>query len=100
MRSDDERRAYVAEMRPLANKYDEYLHFVTADLGDYPDAAEMMGLGAGSGGLSVQNPNSGDVFPYTRGAAITAETVEAFLTDIILGKVNPWRPGDAGHDEL
>jgi protein disulfide-isomerase A1 len=94
-----QREAYVAEMRPLANKYEEYLHFVTTDVNEYPNAAEMMGLRGGSSGLSVQNPNNGDVYPYTRKDRISARTVEAFLGDIIQGKVRPWRPG-AGHDEL
>jgi protein disulfide-isomerase A1 len=39
------------------------------------------------------------VYPYTRKERLSARTVEAFLVDIIQGKVQPWRP-DAGHDEL
>ncbi|KAK4032434.1 hypothetical protein C8A01DRAFT_50768 [Parachaetomium inaequale] len=100
VRSDAEREAYVAEMRPLAKKYAEYLHFVTTDADEYADAAEMMGIKRGSsGGLSVQNPNNGDVFPYMRREKISAGVVEVFLGDIIQGKVKPWRPG-GGHDEL
>ncbi|SPQ24192.1 8c46e751-5e39-4daf-9b2b-69cab3de846a [Thermothielavioides terrestris] len=97
--NEKEREAYVAEMRPLAKKLREYLHFVTTDANEYADAAEMMGLRRGAGGLSVQNPNTGDVYPYARREKITAATVEAFLGDIVQGKVQPWR-GDAGHDEL
>ncbi|KAK3906051.1 hypothetical protein C8A05DRAFT_41118 [Staphylotrichum tortipilum] len=99
VRDDKAREAYVAELRPLAKKYAEYLHFTTTDAHDYADAAEMMGLGRGSTGLSVQNPNNGEVFPYTRRDKITAASVEAFLGDIIQGKVAPWNP-TAGHDEL
>jgi len=87
-------------MRPLAKKYEEYLHFVTTDADEYADAAEMMGLKRGSRGLSVQNPNNGDVFPYTRRDKITAGSVEAFLGDIIQGKVQAWRGAAGGHDEL
>jgi protein disulfide-isomerase A1 len=87
-------------MRPLAKKYEEYLHFVTTDINEYPDAAEMMGVKGGSRGLSVQNPNNGEVYPYARRDMIGAKTVEAFLGDIIQGRVKPWRPGAAGHDEL
>lgn len=86
-------------MRPLARKYEEYLHFVTTDVTEYADAAQMMGLRRGSGGLSVQNPNNGDVYPYTGKGKIWAATVEAFLGDIIQGKIQPWAQG-AGHDEL
>jgi protein disulfide-isomerase A1 len=97
---DQERETYVAEIRPLARKYEEYLHFVTTDANEYPDAAEMMGLKPGSSGLAVQNPNNGDIFPYTRRERITASTLEAFLADIIQGKVKAWRAGNAERDEL
>jgi protein disulfide-isomerase A1 len=89
-------------MRPLAKKYAEYLHFVTTDADEYAEAAAMMGLNLrGSGGLSVQNPNNGDVFPYARREKLSAGVVEVFLGDIIQGKVKPWRPSQStGHDEL
>jgi protein disulfide-isomerase A1 len=99
VRDEAERDEYVAEMKPLARKYEEYLHFVTTDTGEYPDAAGMMGLKQGSRGLSVQNPNNGDVYPYTRKERLSVGTVETFLVDIIQGKVQRWRPG-TGHDEL
>ncbi|KAK0672177.1 thioredoxin-like domain-containing protein [Cercophora samala] len=94
---------FVSEIRPLARKYDEYLHFVTIDAKEYADAAKMMGLTGDGTGLSVQNPNNGDVYPYTSKEAISATAVEAFLGDIIQGKVKPWRgeePHEQGHDEL
>lgn len=87
----------------MAKKYDEYLHFVTIDAKEYADAAKLMGLKEGGTGLSVQNPNNGDVFPYARKEAISAAVVEAFLVDIIQGKVKPWRGEklhQQGHDEL
>ncbi len=99
MRDDKAREAYVSELRPLAKKYEEYLHFTTTDADDYADAAEMMGLRRGSTGMSVQNPNNGEVFPYTRREKVTLATVEAFLGDIIQGRVAPWNPA-SGHDEL
>ncbi|KAL2270658.1 hypothetical protein VTJ83DRAFT_29 [Remersonia thermophila] len=92
------RAAYVAEMRPLAQRYAEYLHFVTTDPREFPGAAEMLGL-RGPDGLSVQNPNTGDVYPYRRREKISAPSVEAFLGDIIQGTVQAWRPVE-GHDEL
>lgn len=100
VRNEKERDEYVEQMRPLAKKYEEYLHFVTTDLGEYPDAAGMMGLKQGSRGLSVQNPNNGEVYPYTRKERLSAGSVETFLVDIIQGKVQPWRPDTTRHDEL
>lgn len=99
VRSGAERDAYVAEMRPLAKKYDEYLRFATTDANEYPDMLRAMGLPAGAArGLAVQNPSNGDVFPYRGGQGITAAVVEAFLVDIISGRVPPWT-GEAGGDE-
>ncbi|KAK4178979.1 hypothetical protein QBC36DRAFT_323560 [Triangularia setosa] len=100
--SQQAREKFVSEIRPLAKKYDEYLHFVTIDAKEYADAAKMMGLQGDGTGLSVQNPNNGDVFPYRRKEALSAGVVEAFLGDIIQGKVKPWRgeQHEQGHDEL
>ncbi|KAK3299690.1 uncharacterized protein B0H64DRAFT_472779 [Chaetomium fimeti] len=99
VRSEKEREEYVTEMRPLANKYKEYLHFVTIDADEYADAAEILGIKRGSKGLTVQNPNNGDVFPYRRKEKVSAGAMEIFLMDIINGKIEAWRPG-SGHDEL
>ena len=89
-------------MRPLAKKYAEYLHFLVTDAHEYPSAASMLGLRPGVSGLSAQNPNTGDVYPYRGKEKPTAEMVEHFLGDIIQGRVEPWRPGEdsTGHDEL
>lgn len=98
MRNDKERDDYVKEMRALAKKYQEYLHFTTTDVNEYPHAVEMMGLKRGSSrGLSVQNPNNGDVYPYTRSQPLSAAVVEIFLSDIIQGKVKPF--ARVGEDE-
>ncbi|KAH6845823.1 hypothetical protein B0I37DRAFT_381208 [Chaetomium sp. MPI-CAGE-AT-0009] len=99
VRSEKEREEYVTEIRPLANKYKEYLHFVTIDADEYADAAGMLGIERGSKGLSVQNPNNGDIFPYTRKDKLSAGRMEMFLMDIINGKIEAWRPA-SGHDEL
>ncbi|KAK3312758.1 hypothetical protein B0H66DRAFT_568848 [Apodospora peruviana] len=106
--NDKERDTYVAEMRPLAKKYQEYLHFTTTDVNEYPNAAEM--LGTRKGGLAVQNPNDGHTFPYTWDKPISAGTVERFLGDIVEGKVQPLGnkggegklgpKGRSGHEEL
>lgn len=102
----DEREAYVKEIRPLAKKYKEYLHFVTTDAHEYADAAEMMGSKGGERGLSVQQTSNGAVYPFRGSQTLRADIVEGFLTDIIQGKVQPWSPqdpagkGGQGHDEL
>ncbi|KAL2125696.1 hypothetical protein VTJ04DRAFT_2061 [Mycothermus thermophilus] len=110
------REAYISHLRPLAQKYSEYLHFVTTDPREFPEAAEMLGLGSIinnsnnnkgdsnkngqiTGGLSVLNPNTGHVYPYRRKEKISAAAVEKFLSDIIEGKVAAWT-GEEGHDEL
>ncbi|KAM7188644.1 hypothetical protein V8F33_010509 [Rhypophila sp. PSN 637] len=96
-RNDRERDDYVKQIRPLANKYREYLHFTTTDVNEYPDAPEMMGLEWGSSkGLSVQNPNNGDIYPYTGGQTLSASVVELFLSEIIQGKVKPLARGTSG----
>ncbi|KAL8420558.1 hypothetical protein RB594_003372 [Gaeumannomyces avenae] len=117
--SDADREAYLAEMRPLAQRYREYFQFTTIDVGEYPEMLVPLGQAPGvSKGLSVFNPSNGDVFPYSGGQALSAAVVEAFLMDIISGKVQALgkggqgsqnadasagaaAPGDgAGHDEL
>lgn len=78
-------------MRALAKKYQEYLHYTTTDVNEYPDTTEMIRLKQGSiSGLSVQNPNNGDVYPYTRSKPLSAGVVEIFLGDIIQGKIKPF----------
>jgi len=110
--TDDERQAYMDEMRPLARKFQEYLAFTTVDANEYPDMEEMLGLERGaSRALSVQMPSTGAVYPYTDTEALTASIVEQFLMAIIQGQVKPWQPGMSrgssplggaamGHDEL
>jgi protein disulfide-isomerase A1 len=108
-----DRDAYLTEMRPLAKKYREYLQFTTIDANEYPEMLGPLGLAPGSTkALSVMNPSNGDVFPYNGEKALSADVVEAFLMDIISGKVEALGKGssqkssgrgmenNAGHDEL
>jgi len=98
-------------MRPLAKKYAEFLHFTLNDVNEYPEMVTFMGLKAGSKtGLSLQNPNTGDVFPYREKRKITPAVVERFLEDVIDGKIRPLGRNDGeqknkgggggGRDEL
>ncbi|KAI0967959.1 thioredoxin-like protein [Xylaria arbuscula] len=104
--SSHERDAYVDKLRPVAKMYKDYLSFVTVDGNEYADFAAPLGLTAGDfPALSVQNPMYGQTFPYPSGAEISAESVGAFVMDIVNGKVQPWdgqsRQDDArAHDEL
>ncbi|KAH8885349.1 hypothetical protein GQ53DRAFT_751320 [Thozetella sp. PMI_491] len=102
---EEEREQYVAEMRPLAKKYEEYLQFDTIDATEYAEMVQMMGFAPGAKkALSVQNPRNGDVFPYRGGQGLSAAVVEEFLMDIINGQVQPWtgqqEPDERKHEEL
>ncbi|KAI0198830.1 thioredoxin-like protein [Astrocystis sublimbata] len=104
--SSAEREAYVSKMRPVAKMYKEYLSFVTVDADEYADFVVPLGLIPGVfPALAVQNPPRGQTFPFAEGAAITPESVGAFVMDIVQGKVKPWdgqpRQRKAqSHDEL
>ncbi|KAK0634168.1 hypothetical protein B0T14DRAFT_415967, partial [Immersiella caudata] len=100
--SKAERDKYRAEMRPLAKKYAEFLHFTMNDVNEYPEMLGILGLKGGSKtGLSLQNPNTGEVFPYRGKKKITPKFVEEFLNDVIEGKVKAFKgTRKGGHDEL
>jgi protein disulfide-isomerase A1 len=77
-------------MRPLAKKYQEYLSFVTIDAVEYASLAHALGLSPGAfPALVVQNPILGQVFLYDQTRAITTDSVEAFILDIVQGKIQP-----------
>ena len=101
-RGDNERRRYTDMVRPLAKTYREYLSFTTVDADEYGDDMMVsLGLAGGAGSaLAVQNPASGDAFPYTREEAISASAIEGFLIAITQGTVKPWSPSGPQHDEL
>ncbi|KAK3944443.1 protein disulfide-isomerase [Diplogelasinospora grovesii] len=106
--TDDEKERYRSEMRPLAKKYREFLHFTITDANEYSEMLPTVGLKAGSKtGLALENANTGDMFPYTGAKDIvSAVTVEKFLEDIIDGRLKPWRGGGSAarqerrHEEL
>ncbi len=89
-------------MQSLAKKYAEFLHFTLTDVNEYPEMLNLLGLKEGSKvGLSLQNPNTGDVFAYQGKKKITPQVVERFLNDVIDGKVESIRgKSKGGHDEL
>lgn len=103
MTSDKERADYREAMRPLAKKYNEFVHFTMTDANEYPEMLSVLGLKKGAKtGLALENPNTGDIFPYTGRKKITPDVVEAFLNDVVDGKIEPLKRGSVsrGHDEL
>ncbi len=99
--------AFRAAIRPLAKQYKDYIQFAITDLAEYPEMLATFGLDArAKTGLALQNPSSGEMFPYRGGKTATAAVVDAFLNDIVDGKIQPLTGGDqrtqadGEHDEL
>ncbi|KAK8038493.1 protein disulfide-isomerase [Apiospora rasikravindrae] len=86
-----EREEYVASMRTVARKYEEYLLFVTVDAEEYADMVSMLGLRPEAlPAVAVQNPMYGQVFPYDQKKELSPQSIEKFVTQIASGKVKPW----------
>jgi protein disulfide-isomerase A1 len=104
--SGAERDRLVKELRPLAKQYQEYIHITTTDVNEYSEMPGVVGLKEGSKkGLALENPNTGEFFPYRGRKKIDAGVVEAFLVDVTEGRIAPKspQPGAGGHaarDEL
>ncbi|KAM0276607.1 hypothetical protein ACHAQH_006564 [Verticillium albo-atrum] len=94
--SPADRQAHTDATRPLAQKYGEYLVFVTVDSSAYPEMVAGLGLagGAAAKGLSVQNPRMGQVFPLPGSdGGFEQEALDQFIVAISEGKVEPWNGG-------
>lgn len=98
-RTEEERSSFRTSLIPLATKYEEYLSFVTVDSVEYEQMAIALGLGQ-TGFLALQNPVLGQIFPYQRQKAITAEIVEEFVLDIVQGTVKPLGSDGEGVDDV
>jgi protein disulfide-isomerase A1 len=99
--SSDEKEAYSREMGPLAKKYAESVHFTITDPNEYSK------LGAhGKSRLALEDTDTGDIFPFPEGHAITSEAVEGFVEGFMSRSLRPQNPGEEGgedkrgHDEL
>lgn len=100
----NERQQFERDMLPLAKNYEEYIQFMISYGQGHPETATGRKL---KDVLLVFNPNTGDYFPY-RGPSPwkpTANEMEAWLVDIIKGRVKPEsveKVGDEGreHEEL
>ncbi|KAG8160450.1 hypothetical protein KVR01_009986 [Diaporthe batatas] len=105
--TDEDRDAYVADIKPLAKKLKDYLIFATTDVSQYPEMPAAMGHQVASTKvLAVSSPSTGGVYPYRGNKNLTSVVVEAFLNDISAGKVKPWdgmttaEDGGIKHEEL
>lgn len=101
--TDALRDAWLPQARKLAKQYKEYLLFTVIDANEYPDMMTSLGLTPGvRRGLALHSPHNGGIFPYPAGASVTATKIEAFLLDIIAGKIKPWDGSEESrvHDEL
>ncbi|KAK3314454.1 hypothetical protein B0H66DRAFT_313472 [Apodospora peruviana] len=101
-KTEEEKEQYREEMRPLAKKYGEFLHFTITDVNEYPTMPAMLGLRAGSkSGMVLENTNTGEKFHYKKSMQkLKADNVEKFLDDVIDGKVKAWDDGRRTHEEL
>lgn len=105
--ADEDRDAFVADIKPLAKKFKDYLIFATTDVNQYPEMPAVMGHQAASTKvLAVSSPSTGGVYPYRGSKNLTSAVVEAFLNDISAGRIKPWdgittnEDGGITHEEL
>ena len=108
MSSDADRTALRPELYPLAKRYKEYVNFVTIDSKEYGHMAVGLGLSGREDeddypAFTVYSAWKDQLFPYPEGQGIKADSVEAFLLEILHGTRSPWNshgPKEAQHDEL
>ncbi|KAL6864127.1 hypothetical protein J3F83DRAFT_761981 [Trichoderma novae-zelandiae] len=97
-----DREAYTRALKPVAQRYAEFLQFVTVDSLEYPDMPRNLGVGS-TGGLAVQNVHNGQIFSF-RGDAASSGQVDRFIVAISEGRAQPWDgtfdEGQEAHDEL
>ncbi|KAE9378273.1 hypothetical protein N431DRAFT_541785 [Stipitochalara longipes BDJ] len=100
--TSQDRETYRSSLQPLANKFKEYLNFVTVDAVEYGHMLPALGLqDTGAPALAVFHPMYGQAFPYDQRKKIVPEAVEGFVMDIVQGKVQPWgSEGETKHTEL
>ncbi|EHK15543.1 uncharacterized protein TRIVIDRAFT_112058 [Trichoderma virens Gv29-8] len=103
--SEEDREKYTKALKRVADRYAEFLQFVTVDSNEYPDMARNLGVRS-RGGLAVQNIHNGQVFPF-RGDASSPDDIDLFIVAISEGRAQPWDgtfdeelDGEGGHDEL
>ncbi|KAL7941613.1 hypothetical protein V8C42DRAFT_334263 [Trichoderma barbatum] len=103
--SEADRQAYTKALYQVADRYTEFLQFVTVDSNEYPDMARNLGVRS-SGGLAVQNVHNGQIFPF-RGDSSSSNEIDQFIVAISEGRAQPWdgtfdeeQEGKGTHDEL
>ncbi|KAL7922004.1 hypothetical protein ACQKWADRAFT_294173 [Trichoderma austrokoningii] len=98
-KTEAQREVYTKNLKSTAQRYAEFLTFVTVDSSEYPDMARNLGIRS-TGGLAVQNVHNGQVFPFEGDVASPSE-IDQFIVAISEGKAKPWDGTFVeGHDEL
>ncbi|PON29761.1 hypothetical protein TGAM01_v201127 [Trichoderma gamsii] len=98
-KTEAQREAYTKNLKGTAQRYAEFLTFVTVDSNEYPDMARNLGIRS-TGGLAVQNVHNGQVFPF-KGDITSPSEIDQFIVAISEGRAQPWDGTfDEGHDEL
>ncbi|KAL7819284.1 ER-resident thioredoxin [Trichoderma aethiopicum] len=100
--NEADREAYVKALKPVAQRYAEFLQFVTVDSREYPDMPRNLGVRS-AGGLAVQNVHNGQIFPFRGNGALPAQ-IDQFIVAISEGRAQPWDgrfdEEKEAHDEL
>ncbi|PTB75832.1 ER-resident thioredoxin [Trichoderma longibrachiatum ATCC 18648] len=100
--NEADREAYVKSLKPVAQRYAEFLQFVTVDSREYPDMPRNLGVRS-AGGLAVQNVHNGQIFPFRGDAALPGQ-IDQFIVAISEGRAQPWDgrfdQAEEAHDEL
>lgn len=98
-KTEAQREAYTKNLKGTAQRYAEFLTFVTVDSNEYPDMARNLGIRS-TGGLAVQNVHNGQVFPF-KGDITSPSEIDQFIVAISEGRAQSWDGTfDEGHDEL
>lgn len=99
-KTEAQREAYTKNVKSTAQRYAEFLRFVTVDSNEYPDMARNLGIRSAAGGLAVQNVHNGQVFLF-KGDITLPNEIDQFIVTISEGRAQPWDGTfDEGHDEL
>ncbi|KIX93014.1 uncharacterized protein Z520_11287 [Fonsecaea multimorphosa CBS 102226] len=102
--NEADRTRFRRTLHPVAKKYKDYVNFVTVDGDEYGHMAASLGLHRGHyPSFTVYSAWKDQVFPYPAVKRIEADSIEAFLLEILHGKRAPWNPTGpehGQHDEL
>ncbi|OAA62853.1 Thioredoxin-like fold protein [Niveomyces insectorum RCEF 264] len=107
--TEADKERFRSSVQLLAKQYRDAIQFAITDLNEYPEMRATFGLAPqAKTGLALQDPHSGNIYPYRGSQTITADTVVAFLNDVTDGTVQSLNGNGRGqgeardkkHDEL